>query len=155
MTANKETSLSTHSVSADLSFLTLQSGARTFALRIQDVLEVVAMVAVTTVTGQHPALLGYLNRHGTPMPLIDLQQVMAEQATEITLETFIVIAQLSSESTQQAFGLVVDDVFQVQYIQDNQLMTHTGISQVIDALIQVDNDLIPVINAQALMETVL
>lgn len=88
-----------------------------YGIHIDHVVEVAAMVEVAALPEGDPALLGMGNRHGVVLTMLDLRQVFGLGQVEIDLSTlFIVIA-----TENQRAGLVVDEVFQVQYIQPSTM----------------------------------
>lgn len=92
--------------------LTFIIGEQTYALPIADVVEVVAMVALTPSTDPRPELLGFANRHGHPLPVLDLRPMLGYESKPVDAETlFIVVRQAA-----HLVGLVVDEVQQVAYI---------------------------------------
>ncbi|MBC8099160.1 MAG: chemotaxis protein CheW [Armatimonadetes bacterium] len=91
--------------------LTFRLGSQFYALPISAVLEVAAMVEVITLAGAAPEFLGIFNRHGEPLPMLDLRIAFGLPAAPPTLTTLFIVVQVN----EQPFGLLVDDVLQVAY----------------------------------------
>lgn len=102
--------------------LTFQLADQHYALRVADVLEVAAMVALTHMPDSPPALLGIANRHGHLLPILDLRHVFGLPAKPIDSSTlFIVVG-----TPQRGAGLVVDAIHQVDYVTETALKSAPG-----------------------------
>lgn len=104
-------------VQNQIPILTFSVGEKHYALPIDVVVEVAAMVEVIDVPESKPALLGVVNRHGTVLPLLDLRRIFQVPLTPIDVSTLFIVARYG----QQLVGLVVDTVFQVEYIENKQI----------------------------------
>lgn len=103
--------------------LICQMAQQRYALRLPHVVEVSAMVTVTTLPDSHPALLGMANRRGAPLPIYDLRRVFGFARAAIDVNTLFIVVQADDLRA----GLVVDDVFQVQYVQTDAVQaTQSG-----------------------------
>lgn len=92
--------------------LTFRLHDQRYGLYVTDVIEVMAMVAVEPLSGAHPAVAGIINRHGLPIPLIDLRVVVDKPANPPSVSSmFMVVAQKG-----RVAGLIVDEIFQVGYV---------------------------------------
>lgn len=92
-------------------FLVLRLGDQLYALAIDDVIEVSALVEMQSVASEQPALLGIVNRRGAPLPLLDLRMIFGKPADTLDASTLFVVVQCRGQQT----GLVVDEVRQVIY----------------------------------------
>jgi chemotaxis signal transduction protein len=86
-------------------------GEQAYALRINDVLEVAAMVELLPMPQSAPEVLGLANRHGEVLPLLDMRLVMGVPQQLVTANTFFVVV----EYEEQRLGLVVDQIDLVKY----------------------------------------
>lgn len=93
-------------------YLVFRVAERHYALPISEVIEVAAMVEPTRLLDAPPALLGYINRRGGILPLIDLHHALHGQPTPITIETLFIVV----TTPEHRAALVVDEVLQVQYL---------------------------------------
>lgn len=92
-----------------------------YALPIEEVVEVSAMMATTELsTEHHPAVHGLVVRRGQPLLLLDLRVVFGCEAG-VDLSTFFVVLQYE----RGQIGVIVDHVRGVMYIADGQDMTET------------------------------
>jgi chemotaxis signal transduction protein len=108
--------------------LTFRLAGQCYALLIEDVVEVAAMVKLVTVADAPPEVLGVANRHGAIVPVIDLRRVMRSLREKGPLPTILDARMLVKDSSPEIFivvhssirrrmaGLVVDEVMQVEYI---------------------------------------
>jgi len=97
--------------------LTFSIGDKHYALPIDVVVEVAAMVETIPVPESEPELLGVVNRHGSVLPLLDLRQLFHVPLQPIDVSTLFIVARYG----EQLVGLVVDAVFQVEYIENKQI----------------------------------
>jgi purine-binding chemotaxis protein CheW len=73
--------------------LTFRLANQHYALPIEQVLEVAAMVSITTVPDAPPAMLGLANRHGEVLPIIDMRKAFRLPTSEITVATMFIVAE--------------------------------------------------------------
>jgi purine-binding chemotaxis protein CheW len=95
-----------------------------YALAIQDVVEVAAMVETANL-GEfaHPALRGVVIRRGQPLVLVDLRVLFGCPAAEITLDTLFVVVQPSGH---RMAGFIVDAVQGVVYFSQDAIRPVRG-----------------------------
>lgn len=134
------TATSTHESQAinGVPYLTFRLGGQEYALAIPHVIEVAAMVERTRIAGAAPELLGIVNRHGTPMPLLDLRLILDQPAVPVSISTFFIVAQFRDKSV----GLVVDEVLQVEYAAHWE----AGATRYIEGIISQNGRLIQVVS---------
>src|SRR3954469_15969975 len=100
-----------------LPLLTFRLGEGRYALLIEDVVEVAAMVDMLSLPTERPEILGFINRRGSILPLVDLRLVFNQPSAPITSATVFIVA----AGGNKQFGLVVDVVEQVEYVDALQL----------------------------------
>lgn len=127
--------------SVRLAFLTFSLGTQRYALPIEDVVEVAAMVELVQVAGATPELLGLANRHGQVLPVLDLRPIMRQGRSQISASTLFVVA----AHGDQYVGLVVDEVQQVVYFNMTQLVHASTREKYIRGIIPYEDQLIQVI----------
>ena len=135
-----------------LPFLTFNLAAQFYALLVEDVVEVAAMVERMPVPDSPPEVLGIVNRHGTPLLLIDLRMIFKHSAGPITSTTMFVVAGRAGE---QQIGLVVDEVHQVEYVDKPQFQELSTSGKYIRGIISYRSQLIPVVSLAALLDAFL
>ncbi len=129
--------------------LTFSLGAQLYALPIEDVVEVAAMVERTIVPDARPELLGVVNRRGQILPLLDLRLVFHQPAAPVTSATLFIVA----SHADKLVGLVVDEVQQVEYIPAAE-KTRTS-AKIIRGMISHKEQLIQIIALPVIMATYL
>lgn len=89
--------------------LVFRIAGREHALPVEDVVEVVRMVAATRLPEAPPWVVGVINFRGRVIPLIEVRGRIGEPSREPDLSTPIIVVQ----SSEVAAGLVVDEVLEV------------------------------------------
>lgn len=130
----------------EIPLLTFRLAQQQYALLIDDVIEVAAMVEMIRVAGAKPEAPGMVNRHGKPLQLIDLRVVFEQPAPSITAATLFIVVQHG----EQMAGLIVDEVLQVEYAADTGYATSVPY---IRGIISQDTRLIQVVSLAALLDT--
>ncbi len=137
----------------DLPVLTFSLNDQLYALAIKEVIEVASMVELLKITAAQPAVLGMANRHGQPVPMIDLRQIMGIDDAEFSVDTstlFIVV-----RFHEQLFALVVGEIYQVEYIPKGQLDTSTTSANYIRGIIGQRERLIQMIDLKTVLSSYL
>jgi purine-binding chemotaxis protein CheW len=96
----------------EMSVLTVYAGKDCYALPIEHVVEVAAMMEFSPLPEAVPELLGVVNRHGDVLPLVDFRQVMGHQAPPVDAQSLFVVVQHEN----LLVGLVVDAIQHVTTI---------------------------------------
>lgn len=134
-----------------LPFLTFRLGEQSYALPIEQVVEVAAMVEVTTIAGAPPALLGAANRHGSVLPLVDLRQVFNQPVNPVDDSTLFIVVVLGERQA----GLVVDEVYQVAYFNPQQVAASPLSETYISSVLTYREHLIQIVALPALLASFL
>ncbi len=124
-----------------LSFLTFSLGTQLYALPIDDVVEVAAMVELVQVIDALPEVLGLANRHGEVLPVLDLRPIFRQGKARVNASTLFVVA----AHGDQKVGLVVDEVHQVTYFNMQQLVRASTREKYVRGIIPQGDQLIQVI----------
>jgi len=122
-----------------------------YALKIEQVLEVAAMVTLTTVPDAPPEMLGLANRHGEVLPIIDLRLVFKVPAAPISVSTLFIVAEVK----ERRIGLVVDEVFQVKYITEGALKPTHGAGRYVTHIVGDGESLFQLLDVTPLLQTYL
>ena len=130
-----------------LPLLTFRLGEARYALLIEDVVEVAAMVDMLSLPTERAEILGYINRRGNILPLLDLRTVFKHPSTPITSATVFIVA----AGGNQQFGLVVDAVEQVEYVDALQMSDTLVSSPYLHGIISHQNDMISIIALPSLI----
>lgn len=129
-------------------FLIFTISEQRYALPIEDVVEVASMVELLNIPTALPEIIGIANRHGTPLPMLDLRQVFGHDHADVTATTLFVVAQPKDE---QMLGLVVDVIHQVEYIESAQLNLTSGAGKFIHGIINSNNILTQMVDIEMLL----
>lgn len=130
-----------------LPILTFRLGERRYAILIEDVVEVAAMVDMLSIPAERPEIVGYVNRRGSILPLLDLRTVFKQPSTPITsASVFIVVA-----GGNQQIGLIVDAVQQVEYVDALQMSDTLASSPYLHGIISHQDDMISIVALPSLM----
>jgi purine-binding chemotaxis protein CheW len=117
-----------------------------YALPIEDVLEVAAMVELTPVSDAPPEVLGIADRHGMVLPMLDLRKVFKGEAEPVTASTLFIVARRENKYS----GLVVDDIDQVEYVSQAQLTEASITGKYIRGIMNHKSRLIQIVSLSAL-----
>jgi purine-binding chemotaxis protein CheW len=102
-------------------YLTFQLGAEVYGIAILKVQEIIGMMAVTRVPRTPPYVRGVINLRGKVIPVIDLRAKFGLDARADTGRTCIVVVQVSYEVCRVTMGIIVDEVSEVLYIEQDQI----------------------------------
>lgn len=127
--------------------LTFILADKRYALRIDHVVEVAAMMEYSSIADSIPALLGIINRHGSVVPLIDLRVVFDYVAPPIDTNVLFIVAQYN----ETLVGLVVDAVYQVEYINKGDLRVAPGGGRWVEQVVGYHDDLLQIVDLSAIV----
>lgn len=127
--------------------LTFILGEKRYAIRIEHVVEVAAMMQYSPIADSIPALLGIINRHGDVVPLIDLRIVFGLTPPPIDTNVLFVVAQFN----EILVGLVVDTVYQVEYIHKGDLRAAPGGGRWIEQVAGYQDELLQIVDLSAIV----
>ncbi len=129
--------------------LTFSIGSEMYALPIEDVVEVAAMVELTPIREALPEFLGVVDRHGILVPIVDLRLVFKHEAAPVTPATLFIVTRRENKY----LGLVVDDVHQVEYITEAEQREVSITGKHIRGIINHKSHLIQIISLTSLWTT--
>lgn len=132
--------------------LTFRVGDAHYAAPIDNVVEVVAMVALTAPSqSQNRTLLGYANRHGEILPVVDLRRAFKVESAPPDVDSVFIVL---TDSLRQ-IGAVVDEVLQVEYIDLHSGQPITDGQPFVEQVVRYNEQLIQVISISTLLEALL
>ena len=94
-------------------YLTFRLGEEVFALDITQVREVLDYTAITRVPRMPEFMRGVINLRGSVVPVVDLRLKFGMSATERTLNTCIIIAEVAIGGERTLLGALADSVQEV------------------------------------------
>ncbi len=98
---------------ADLEVLTFSIEGETFAIEAVKVQEILDLLPETAVPGAMPFVSSVINFRGKVIPLADIRLAFGMHAAEKTIDSRIIVIDLSLEGEQTLVGLRTDKVFEV------------------------------------------
>lgn len=137
----------TESAQEQVPLLVFRLAEQHFALHIEHVVEVAAMVALTPVPESPDPLLGVANRHGDILPVLDLRLILAKDAAPVTTDTLFVVV----HDADHLAGLVVDEVDGVRYL-TQQAIRRSMTGPLVREMVNDGSDLIEIIALDSLFE---
>lgn len=127
--------------------LTFRLSDQYYALRIQHVLEVAAMVQYNKLANADASLLGMANRHGESLPLVDMRVVFEMSAIAVDVNTLFIVVQ----ANDYPVGLVVDEVEQVRYVSADAIRAARAAGTYITHLVSTANQLFQLVDLNTLL----
>jgi purine-binding chemotaxis protein CheW len=102
-------------------YLTFRLGEEVFALEIAQVREVLDFTAITRVPRMPEFMRGVINLRGSVVPVVDLRLKFGMAATERTVNTCIIIAEVVIEGERTLLGALADSVQEVIDLEAGQI----------------------------------
>jgi len=127
--------------------LTFRLGEQQYAIGLDAVVEVGAMMELIKIAESPPEMLGMANRHGELVPIIDLRQVLGLPSLSIGLNTLFIVVKY--EAT--LLGVVVDDIQRVDYLPIKQLQQTSTWGKYIEGIMSYQTQTIQFIAVSALV----
>ncbi|QTA88326.1 Chemotaxis protein CheW [Desulfonema magnum] len=102
-------------------YLTFKLGDEVFALDVAQVREVLDLTTITKVPRTPDFMRGVINVRGSVVPVVDLRLKFGLSETEGTLDTRIVVMELSLDGEITVIGAIADSVHEVLEIGPDQI----------------------------------
>ena len=94
-------------------YLTFQLGEEVFAIDVANVREILEFTTVTSVPKMPEYMRGVINLRGSVVPVVDMRQKFGMSRTEKTINTCIVVVEVTYEDEDIIMGALVDAVQEV------------------------------------------
>ena len=114
-------------------YLTFRLGEEVFALEISQVREVLDYTPVTRVPRMPAFMRGVINLRGSVVPVVDLRLKFGMAATERTVNTCIIIAEVVVGGERTQLGALADSVQEVIDLEPGQIEPAPRIGTSLDA----------------------
>ena len=114
-------------------YLTFRLGQEVFALGIGQVREVLDYTAITRVPRMPEFMRGVINLRGSVVPVVDLRLKFGMAATERTLNTCIIIAEVALGGERTLLGALADSVQEVIDLEAGQIEPPPRLGASVDA----------------------
>lgn len=102
-------------------YLTFQVGSETFGIDVANVREILEFNSVTKVPRSPEYMRGVINLRGSVVPVFDMRLKFGMSTTERTIDTCIVVVEVSYEGEDIIIGALVDSVQEVFELEGNQI----------------------------------
>ncbi|HMI66484.1 MAG TPA: chemotaxis protein CheW [Cyclobacteriaceae bacterium] len=103
------------------SFLTFRLGDEIFAANVSKVLEILEIPKITRVPRSPAFMRGVINLRGSVLPVIDMRAKFGLPTVPDTVNSCIVVMNISLEAQTIVLGAVVDDVQEVMEIEPESI----------------------------------
>ena len=100
-------------ITGTMQYLTFKLGEEVFALDVNVVREILDFTRITKVPQTPEFMRGVINLRGSVVPVVDMRLKFGMSATEQTVNTCIVVVEVSLGSEQTILGALVDSVQEV------------------------------------------
>ncbi len=102
-------------------YLTYKLGDEVFALDIGKVREVLDFTTITTVPRTPEFMRGVINLRGTVVPVVDLRLKFGMPRTEKTVETCVIITEVTVDGRTTVLGALADSVQEVMDLEADRI----------------------------------
>ena len=105
--------MSVTSITDTRQYLTFKLGEEIFALDVSKVREILDFTAVTKVPRTPEFMRGVINLRGSVVPVVDMRLKFGMTKTEKTVNTCIVVVEISMDNDNTILGIIADSVQEV------------------------------------------
>ncbi|OPY05540.1 MAG: Chemotaxis protein CheW [Syntrophorhabdus sp. PtaB.Bin184] len=113
--------MSVSSINGTRQYLTFQLGEEIFAIDVANVREILEFNSVTRVPKSPEYMRGVINLRGSVVPVFDMRLKFGMDRTERTINTCIVVVEVSYEGEDIIIGALVDSVQEVFELEADQI----------------------------------
>jgi purine-binding chemotaxis protein CheW len=113
--------MSVSSINGTRQYLTFQLGEEVFAIDVANVREILEFNSVTRVPRSPEYMRGVINLRGSVVPVFDMRLKFGMDRTERTINTCIVVVEVSYEGEDIIIGALVDSVQEVFELEADQI----------------------------------
>lgn len=113
--------MSVSSIQQTTQYLTFKLGEEIFALEVGVVREILDFTAITKVPQTPDFMRGVINLRGSVVPVVDMRMKFGMSMTEKTVNTCIVVVEVSFENEHTILGALVDSVQEVFELEPDQI----------------------------------
>ncbi|MFA5183273.1 MAG: chemotaxis protein CheW [Syntrophales bacterium] len=113
--------MSTTGVTETTQYLTFKLEEEVFAVDVAKVREILDFILATKVPGTPDFMRGVINVRGNVVPVVDMRLKFGLSITEKTVDTCIVVMEISVEDEKTVLGALVDSVQEVFELEANQI----------------------------------
>ncbi len=118
--------------SADNQYLTFTLAGETYAVEVNKVKEVLEYTEVTKVPRTQEFMRGVINLRGSVVPVVDLRLKFDMGQTDQTIDTSIVVMEVTVDGDTVTLGTLADSVQEVIGLNDSQIEPAPSIGTKVD-----------------------
>ena len=108
-------------------YLTFTLGEEVFALEVANVKEILEFTAITKVPGTPDFMRGVINLRGSVVPVMDMRLKCDMSKVEKTVNTCIIVVEVSLDGDTTVLGALVDSVQEVFELESDQIEPPPGL----------------------------
>lgn len=105
--------MSVLSINGTRQYLTFRLGDEVFAIDVANVREILEYTTVTKVPKTPDYMKGVINLRGSVVPVLDMRQKFGMEGIQKTIDTCIVVVEVSYDNEEIVIGALVDSVQEV------------------------------------------
>lgn len=113
--------MSIESITDTRQYLTFRLGEEVFALGVSNVREILEFTTVTRVPKTPEFMRGVINLRGSVVPVLDMRLKFGLTKAEKTVDTCIIVVEVSFEGENTIIGALVDSVQEVFDLEPDQI----------------------------------
>lgn len=113
--------MSVENITETTQYLTFKLGDEVFALDVSQVREVLDVTAITKVPRAPDFMRGVINVRGSVVPVVDMRLKFGMTKTENTVDTRVVVMDLSMDGETTILGALADSVHEVIDLDPEQI----------------------------------
>jgi purine-binding chemotaxis protein CheW len=118
---NKEKAMSVEGINETRQYLSFKLEEEEFALDISKVREVLDFTKITRVPQTPDYMQGVINLRGSVVPVVDLNLKFGKKTTNKTVNTRIIIGEVSIEGDNTVLGVLADSVNEVMELEPESI----------------------------------
>ncbi|HEY0653733.1 MAG TPA: chemotaxis protein CheW [Chryseosolibacter sp.] len=140
------------------SYLTFKLGDETFAANVSKVIEILEIPKITRVPRAPEFMRGVVNLRGNVLSVVDSRIKFGLPSTDDTVNTCIIVMNISLDGQDITLGLIVDAVKEVRNIAPEAIQPLPEIgskfnTEFIEGMVKDDNQFIMLLNVAALFSS--
>lgn len=113
--------MSVNSITETVQYLTFKLDDEVFALDVAKVREILEITSITKIPQTPEFMRGVINLRGSVVPVIDMRLKFGMSATEQTINTCIIVVEVTLEGETSVLGALADSVQEVIEMEPEQI----------------------------------
>jgi purine-binding chemotaxis protein CheW len=135
------------------SYLSFKIGEETFAVHVNEVLNILEMTKITSIPKAPKYLKGVINLRGIVLPVVDARLKFNMEEREYTTNTCIIVMDLNINDELVNVGFIVDQVQEVLELESKQIEPAPSLgtsykAEFITGMAKVNNEFVMLLNME-------